>query len=361
MNILVIGNGFDLAHGLPTAYADFIRFGNCFVEKQEKNLKCISFGDAKDVLKENVKEYIFVKSKDILKKEIWNEFEDGFIKNYWVKEFRYDLEPVKWVDFEAKISKKIKEMELSEKKKSSEHFAHNINVLQESLNKLIRCLEIYLSEIVEKLDVVEKIYYFSTLKVDKVLSFNYTNSYERIYNEKQEYQKIQVEYNFIHGSINKSKSIDESTLPNNMVLGIEEYLLDGEKDKNLEFIEFKKYYQRIFKMTGCLYKEWLQEIDEQDIQEGYNVLNEAHIFGHSLNVADGDILKELISQKNLNLKIYYKDNIDYKKYILNLITMIGQDRLISCVYGEDPKIKFLQAPRPIKFNKNISSKEVISG
>ena len=26
MNILVIGNGFDLAHGLPTKYTDFLDF-----------------------------------------------------------------------------------------------------------------------------------------------------------------------------------------------------------------------------------------------------------------------------------------------------------------------------------------------
>ena len=27
MNILVIGNGFDLAHGLPTKYGNFLEFG----------------------------------------------------------------------------------------------------------------------------------------------------------------------------------------------------------------------------------------------------------------------------------------------------------------------------------------------
>ena len=26
MNILVLGNGFDLAHGLPTKYTDFLKF-----------------------------------------------------------------------------------------------------------------------------------------------------------------------------------------------------------------------------------------------------------------------------------------------------------------------------------------------
>lgn len=28
MNLLIIGNGFDLAHGLPTYYTDFLKFVN---------------------------------------------------------------------------------------------------------------------------------------------------------------------------------------------------------------------------------------------------------------------------------------------------------------------------------------------
>lgn len=32
MNVLVIGNGFDLAHGLPTRYMDFLEF----IEKYEE-------------------------------------------------------------------------------------------------------------------------------------------------------------------------------------------------------------------------------------------------------------------------------------------------------------------------------------
>ena len=31
-NILVIGNGFDLAHGLPTNYGDFLKFVQNFQE-----------------------------------------------------------------------------------------------------------------------------------------------------------------------------------------------------------------------------------------------------------------------------------------------------------------------------------------
>lgn len=32
MNILIIGNGFDLAHGLPTKYEHFLKFMYSFIE-----------------------------------------------------------------------------------------------------------------------------------------------------------------------------------------------------------------------------------------------------------------------------------------------------------------------------------------
>ena len=37
MNILVIGNGFDLAHGLPTSYKDFLVFIERYKEYYDKS------------------------------------------------------------------------------------------------------------------------------------------------------------------------------------------------------------------------------------------------------------------------------------------------------------------------------------
>lgn len=37
MNILVIGNGFDIAHGLPTKYGDFLNYVQAFVPLSIKN------------------------------------------------------------------------------------------------------------------------------------------------------------------------------------------------------------------------------------------------------------------------------------------------------------------------------------
>ena len=38
MNILLIGNGFDLAHGLPTKYTDFLEFVKMIKIIKEKNI-----------------------------------------------------------------------------------------------------------------------------------------------------------------------------------------------------------------------------------------------------------------------------------------------------------------------------------
>lgn len=59
MNILVIGNGFDLAHGLPTKYTDFLFF--CSAVKKiledneiEKNIFGWLFFDENVVLKKAI-------------------------------------------------------------------------------------------------------------------------------------------------------------------------------------------------------------------------------------------------------------------------------------------------------------------
>lgn len=47
----------------------------------------------------------------------------------------------------------------------------------------------------------------------------------------------------IHGKAD----INNDTKSNNMVLGIDDYLKGEEKFTNTNFIEFKKYYQRLIK------------------------------------------------------------------------------------------------------------------
>ena len=76
-----------------------------------------------------------------------------------------------------------------------------------------------------------------------------------------------------------------------------------------------------------------------------------YIFGHSLDVTDKDILKDLILQDNVYTTIYYhkiyddtgKDDngrADLGSKIANLVKVIGQDELIRRTGGSTKTIEF---------------------
>ena len=52
-----------------------------------------------------------------------------------------------------------------------------------------------------------------------------------------------MDIDFIHGKANKDLEIEK----NNMVLGIDEFLPAEKQNINDEFVEFKKFYQKIIK------------------------------------------------------------------------------------------------------------------
>lgn len=195
----------------------------------------------------------------------------------------------------------------------------------------------------------------------------------------KELMVLEIVYDYIHG-----KSIEGNTIKsNNMVLGIDEYLPEKRRDKEVEFIAFKKYYQRIYKQTGCKYKEWIDKIKEEYLeflekQKGaeskintwtvdmYSMLDSLaarafkkskcnkhnlYIFGHSLDVTDKDIFKTLILNDNVYTTIFYhekkddngngdKGRKDLGQKVANLVKVIGQDELIRRTGGITKTIEF---------------------
>ena len=100
MNILVIGNGFDIAHGLPTQYKDFLDFIR----------KYYSFKSADDAFaqgREDFKEIIRLKAE---KPDLYNEIETLTKDNAWYRHFNaiYESRMTEgkdgWIDFEREIS-----------------------------------------------------------------------------------------------------------------------------------------------------------------------------------------------------------------------------------------------------------------
>lgn len=443
MNILLIGNGFDMAHKLPTTYSDFLKFVE--VMKQilsgETEASRIDWKDINFRIKEQIA-YILLLGSDgiLLQKRKWEKL---IADNCWIEHFLQCQSYIgeNWIDFESEISKVIQEfdknlinisisstaqrhilplgafsnyfisdihkleadrekafMEYIEKfdaaffSQTKSEYRENfyaehpieklpdisykeiINRLEEDLNKLILALEIYIADYVDKLTVEQKSPDIERLlekveedeRLDTFISFNYSHTLNRVYGVEIQQTDNGVNFDFIHGEARTDLS------GNNMILGIDEYIKGKKKNKNLLFLAYKKYYQRIYKETGNQSKCWADTIKKdytsykkrikeaktrslyQDsasdplVSRGYfHVPNDAiykihnlYIFGHSLDITDKDILRSLILNDNVHTTIFYHNEEAHAKQIANLVKVIGQEELIKRTGGLYKTISF---------------------
>ena len=404
----MIGNGFDLAHGLPTGYIDFLEF--C------KRVKRIyTYSETTSVKVYKAKQLEKWKINDYVKKQLLIAFEnrkcntvnngDGvniievttnkvldelytlINNNTWIEYFLNCPSYVgeNWIDFESEISRVIQALDTGRHLVKTEGSVMGVDrneseilvalwkaaktslqkvykddkaireftiFLNGELEKMIRALEIYIDEFVGKIAVEKMSEDIKTMNPDHILSFNYSNTYERLYAK-----GTGIEYDYIHGKAD----VNNVVVTNNIVLGINEYLSDDRRNEDVEFIAFKKFYQRIHKATGCKYKEWVEKIVKDDNKKNPWIYdNKEHsrdnrhklyIFGHSLDVTDKDILKELILNDNVDTTIFYYERKDNNGNgdngrkelgckIANLVKVIGQDELIKRTGGSTKTIEF---------------------
>lgn len=369
MNVLVIGNGFDLAHHLPTQYRDFLNFVKSFRDPNDS-----AYSQFIGEIKEN-HEDLYQEVSSLINKNV--------LLNYFLSIYEERCKEGKngWIDFESEISFIVQQFDKAKSdienkfSKTGEaatldkvlykslkpiievHREVPVNVVVtefhfeprffdyqaervlESLNKLIRLLEIYLHEYVEKLDCKYRINDLDGRGIDRVLSFNYTDTYRKYYDPEGKAQ-----YCFIHGKA-KESSVETCDL----VLGIDEYLPTDRIDSDNQFVWFKKFYQRIYKGTGSEYLDWINQFE--DFNRKYQKAKPSEmrltIFGHSLDVTDKDILSRLIMMENTKTDIFYHNRETMAKQIGNLIKVIGEENLIRKTGGEDRSIRFIHS-KPAK-------------
>ena len=368
MIILLIGNGFDIAHGYPTTYVDFLKF----VRQFELFLS-----------KDKVIEPVYNSFFSLLKQDnpdAFNELEslikDNLLLVYFENVFADIKDKNNWIDFENELSKLIQVLDdvhlLSKKQfdNGSSTFSlsykqgrllknlNNISMdglghyyitrnymdivvpdLQHGLKNVRRCLELYLALFIPYYSKEKNC---STLapvnrvksRVNRVLSFNYTNTFQSLYGSPDDI----IEYCYIHGKAELNHPSEDCDL----VLGIKEYLNDDRKDNDNTFIDFKKFYQRILFENDTKYADWIDEIeDEALISQRFEKNNYLLVYGHSLDVSDQDIIKDLILSSNTLTFIYcYKDDAK-EQYIKNLVKVIGEDELKQRTKGKKRTIFFV--------------------
>ncbi len=372
--ILFLGNGFDLAHGLPTRYSDFLEFcekasriytyawGTHINQYKEDNIE-------KWKIRYHIKYILYTAYKNRQKgeeittpnKEL-NKFYSCIKDNIWYYYFSnnrlHSFLGRNWIDFESEIKLCIKYIDENSKhlsKKIEDLFmesaigddigagirysafkfavSHSPNkikdvlelrtVLYDDLKNLTQALEIYLMFV--ESDNIEQISKdILKLKPNCIINFNYTNTYQKIYSNCKNVFHI-------HGELNHE--------PNNMVLGIDEYWSEEERDNHTNFTIFKKFAQRIQKSAGVASYRWIKEIEETYQINHY--VSEVYIFGHSLDITDKDILYDYLASEATSVTIYCRDEETEGEYIANVIKLIGEKRLLEKVNQYPPKLKFV--------------------
>lgn len=371
--LLVIGNGFDIAHGLKTSYKDFLNFID-IVEAWNHEYKrkypsepivaltaLKAFAQGKYLSKdeqENIESYN-VNDEEDQKIRCCSEFNNGELvawnnilketkSNLWLNYFQEKLKEQsirgeRWVDFESEIAYIVRILEQenetlvqhthgnisSIKNFLREHNANKIALpekkrefikqLEGDLIDLKKMMEFYFL-LVDRLSPCEPLNIVQKIKPDYLLSFNYTHTFNRTYSTGAE--KIQDnDIEFIHGEAGR----------NNLILGTEETLAEKRSSQDVSCICFKKYFQRIYERTGLKYKDWISRAGNR---------KRVCIFGHSLDITDRDVLGFIITHNNSkSIEIYYYSEEHYRQEIENLVKVIGKDTLIQAV-GER-KIQFI--------------------
>ena len=349
-NILIIGNGFDLYHGLPTRYSDFLNLMKYWKDffTSYKDDQDVQF-DASDYdklpmdsrIEKNILRGLGRFRHIFLKENIIHLSRFVHSENTWLKYFidRYD-EKEQWVDFEKDMEEAIQNvMEVfNDDKISSINFDNFIttytgysdsdchsstiqpvilNKLKNDLNDFIEALRLYFVEFIEKSNMNKRSSVFDGIIINGVISFNYTNTFKNIYGQGRE-----ITIHNIHGDIGNK----------NLVLGIKD-----ENDIDNRFVYFKKYFQRIQKRTGLKYKVWTNS------QRAIGGDITFYVIGHSLDNTDGDIFREVIkSATTRKVIIYHHDQTAYENQVINLIEVLGKDVFLD--YYENKKIEFKKLP-----------------
>ena len=108
MNIIVIGNGFDIAHNLPTKYTDFLEFVKVIrYILNTKNMNDIDWGKTnpqiKRIVTDNTDNTGNIRKNLFSKEKVWKNLLDN---NFWIEYFlQNDMHGKEnWIDFESEIS-----------------------------------------------------------------------------------------------------------------------------------------------------------------------------------------------------------------------------------------------------------------
>jgi hypothetical protein len=374
--LIIIGNGFDLAHGLPTGYSDFIDdfwrnfkdkhdtedykkliFSNELYDRYYSNYGPINnFRDFKKSIKEYISEYpdfnfddknlIFYTSIYASREKIF-EFKNSFFRQICKKELE------NWVDIEteyynalitiAKNTNTNNNEKIRDVKNLNEEFAlikkrlHDYlktSICDKYIFKIDETNEIlqYLISEIETIDAAS-IQSYSTL----FLSFNYTPT-ARLYSEYLKSKLYNSNVNYIHGEIGDQENSE-------IIFGY-----GDDKDESYKLIKSlgDNAFLENIKPFEYNNNDNFENLRDFINQSKYTV----YLIGHSCGLSDKYLLNQIFENDNCAyIKILYRTYEDghdnFKDKPRDISRHFDEDRLATIRIVNKKKSREL--PQNIRF------------
>ena len=395
-NTLVVGNGFDLAHGLPTKYSDFLDFITLYITKYNSGWGRWGLVDDKDsdedkwterrlsfyyAILENLKYNVSAQVKksfeeygdvfhNLLTKEAsLKNFQYNTFLRYCLHEYSYKKNlngDFNWIDIEDEIQRFILDLE-PEIKTSSE--LKNISV------RVRNCINY------ENVDA--KLFFIPTI-TDALVSKNIPDEYLKqavfglLFEELEKFNTLLKLYlKTVTTTLNKS---DKPFLINSYVTNVSKGIRRGIKiehvlsfnytdtagmyvpKKNIRFINgsldsskiifgienpdlrktsefckdnmhlFFKNTQRVLYNSSREYEKWVTVLENAKNKEIPSGVD-LHIIGHSLAISDKYILEGLMLGSR-KVTIYYYNETDRQCKISNLYQLLGDEKFSKHVENQ---------------------------
>ena len=114
----------------------------------------------------------------------------------------------------------------------------------------------------------------------------------------------------IHGNVNEQ-----------IILGVNPDQNDLSDSVDITFLQFKKYFQRL---SSRLDESWQKAISCIEDSKGRGEKIMLQVVGHSLDVSDEDLLKEIFSMSD-QIIIYHHNEEAYIDHLRKLISLYGKD------------------------------------
>lgn len=371
--ILITGNGFDLAHGLPTAYSDFIHVLD-YIEKNEK----YNFND----LYGKTTAFSFLHDKQFsLNEHGITKLATRVKSNLWFKYFKNQLEIETWIDFENRIAYALKSIEdgceylnhifslgpISEILDSYYIEDFRINKLSlESRPELVYILVTFglisfqsgnmLYVCLNKKYLNERKYYHNTF----YFSFKMDEFYKEVFKQLEDFRDVFADYirlfvypiveskhlsslngntfNKIskHFTFNYTKTFESlyskkitsflhgnvADKSQNIVLGINDL---NSLTFNSELLPFTKHFQTIYNITDFAFPQEIKRLSNH---------NSFVLWGHSLDQSDAKyiaaIFSEVKNSETSKIAIVYHSETSRFKLQQNLFQIIEKEILSEC-------------------------------